>query len=94
MVTETLATIDKRQVRRAFSRAAEHYDEVAALQREIGQRMIERLALVRLQPDLILDLGAGTGIAAVELARRYRKARILARDFACPMLLKARRRGG
>ena len=94
MVTETLATIDKRQVRRAFSRAAEHYDEVAVLQREIGQRMIERLALVRLQPDLILDLGAGTGIAAVELARRYRKARILALDFAFPMLLKARRRGG
>ncbi len=93
-MAETLTAIDKQQVRRAFSRAAEHYDEVAVLQREIGQRMMERLALVRLQPDVILDLGAGTGVAAVELARRYRRARILALDFAFPMLLKARRRGG
>ncbi len=85
--------IDKQQARRAFSRAADHYDEVAALQREIGQRMIERLEAVRMQPELILDLGAGTGIASAELGRRYRKARVLALDFAFPMLLHARRRG-
>jgi len=85
--------IDKQQARRAFSRAADHYDEVAALQREIGQRMIERLEAVRIQPELILDLGAGTGIASAELGRRYRKARVLALDFAFPMLLHARRRG-
>ena len=93
MATESRAAIDKHQVRRAFSRAADHYDEVAVLQREIGRRMLERLTLVRLQPNLILDLGAGTGAATVELARRYRRSRILALDFAFPMLLRARRRG-
>ncbi|HHH38430.1 MAG TPA: malonyl-[acyl-carrier protein] O-methyltransferase BioC [Sedimenticola sp.] len=86
--------IDKRQSRLAFSRAAEHYDEVAVLQREVGQRMLERLDLIRLVPATVLDLGAGTGVAAAALGRRYRKARVIALDFALPMLRAARRRGG
>jgi malonyl-CoA O-methyltransferase len=55
--------------------------------------MMGRLEFVKLQPEVVLDLGAGTGVAAVALARRYRRAHILALDFAFPMLLKARRRG-
>ncbi|MEW7977979.1 MAG: malonyl-ACP O-methyltransferase BioC [Candidatus Sedimenticola endophacoides] len=85
--------IDKGQARRAFSRAAGRYDEVAVLQREIGQRMLERLGLVRLRPGVILDVGAGTGVATHDLLRRYRKARVIALDFALPMLQRARRRG-
>ena len=85
-------SIDKRQARRAFSRAADRYDEVAQLQREIGQRMIERLELVTLQPARILDLGCGTGVATAELGRRYRKAEVVALDFALPMLQQARKR--
>ncbi|MDF1528534.1 MAG: malonyl-ACP O-methyltransferase BioC [Sedimenticola sp.] len=86
-------TIDKRQARLAFSRAAEQYDQVAVLQREIGQRMLDRLALVRLQPEVILDVGAGTGVATAALASRYRKSSIFALDFAFPMLLQTRKRG-
>lgn len=85
--------IDKHRARRAFSRAADTYDEVAVLQREIGERMFERLDLVRLEPRRILDAGCGTGVAVDALARRYRKARIVALDFALPMLRHARRRG-
>lgn len=87
------AGIDKHQARLAFSRAAPTYDEVALLQREIGQRMIERLHQIKLQPEVILDLGAGTGVAAAELGRIYRQADIIALDFAFPMLLLAQRRG-
>ncbi|MEW7982880.1 MAG: malonyl-ACP O-methyltransferase BioC [gamma proteobacterium symbiont of Phacoides pectinatus] len=90
---ETPHPIDKGQARRAFSRAAGRYDEVAVLQREIGQRMLERLGLVRLRPGVILDVGAGTGVATHDLLRRYRKARVIALDFALPMLQRARRRG-
>ncbi len=85
--------IDKQQARLAFSRAAQQYDQVAVLQREIGQRMLDRLQLVRLQPELILDVGAGTGVATSALAERYRKAKVLALDFAFPMLLQTRKRG-
>ncbi|MCG8428345.1 MAG: malonyl-ACP O-methyltransferase BioC [Chromatiales bacterium] len=85
--------IDKQQARLSFSRAAEHYDKVAVLQREIGQRMLDRLDVVKLQPEVVLDIGAGTGFATAQLAKRYRKAQILALDFAYPMLKEARKRG-
>ncbi len=86
-------SIDKRQARRAFEGAAAAYDEAAVLQREIAARMLERLDYIKLDPRLILDLGAGTGHAAGLLARRYPRARIIALDFALSMLQRARRRG-
>ncbi|MGD2084022.1 MAG: malonyl-ACP O-methyltransferase BioC [Chromatiales bacterium] len=86
-------SIDKREARRAFERAATGYDEAAVLQREIGERLLERLDYVRLEPRRILDLGAGTGRAAGALARRYPKARVIAVDFALSMLRIARRQG-
>jgi malonyl-CoA O-methyltransferase len=63
------------------------------LQREIGQRMIERLQLVKMTPESILDIGAGTGFTTAELLKRYRKADVVALDFALPMLQRARKRG-
>ncbi|WP_295387541.1 malonyl-ACP O-methyltransferase BioC [uncultured Thiodictyon sp.] len=85
--------IDKARARRAFERAAPGYDAAALLQREIADRLLERLDYVRLEPRRILDLGAGTGYAIDALQRRYRKARVIALDFAHAMLLQARRRG-
>jgi malonyl-CoA O-methyltransferase len=55
--------------------------------------MLERLDVVKLEPALVLDAGAGTGQQAEQLLRRYRRARVLALDFALPMLQLARRRG-
>ena len=85
--------IDKGRARRNFEQAAERYDSVAVLQREIADRLLERLDYVRLEPERVLDLGAGTGYAVEALHRRYRKARVIALDFAHGMLLQARRRG-
>jgi malonyl-CoA O-methyltransferase len=87
-----LAEIDKRQARRAFARAAPRYDDVAVLQQEIGRRMLERLELVRMVPQRILDAGAGTGIATDALSCRYPEAEVIALDFALPMLQQAQRR--
>jgi len=92
-VAEAPRFIDKQRARRAFSRAADTYDRAAVLQREIGDRMLERLDYVKLRPEVVLDAGCGTGTATDALARRYRGARILALDFALPMLRHARRRG-
>ncbi|MEW8646955.1 MAG: malonyl-ACP O-methyltransferase BioC [Candidatus Thiodiazotropha endolucinida] len=86
--------IDKRQARAAFSRAASHYDEVAELQREIGRRMLQRLTYIRHQPQVVLDVGAGTGEATLALKKHYKKARTIALDFAMPMLHQVRKRSG
>lgn len=86
--------IDKQQARRSFDAAAQTYDEAAELQYEIGDRMLERLDFVRLQPARILDLGAGTGHFSAALLKRYRKADIVALDIAPAMLEQTRTRGG
>lgn len=84
---------DKASARRSFEQAAAHYDEAAVLQREVGTRLLERLDLMRLQPQRILDLGCGTGQCIESLFGRYRKARVVALDIAQPMLRYAGCRG-
>lgn len=87
-----LYQIDKTKVRESFDRAAASYDDVAILQREVGNRLLERLDLIKLQPQRILDLGAGTGVCSLALAQRYRQAQVISLDLALAMLLHARRR--
>ncbi|MEA2079002.1 MAG: malonyl-ACP O-methyltransferase BioC [Pseudomonadota bacterium] len=84
---------DKMQARRSFESAAAAYDQAAALQQEVGQRLLQRLDLVKIQPDRILDLGSGTGQCIPDLFARYKKAQVVALDIALPMLEHARKRG-
>jgi malonyl-CoA O-methyltransferase len=93
-VPENRDWLDKSQARRAFERAAGTYDASAALQNEVGSRLVERLDYIRMQPRQILDLGAGTGVFSAVLGKRYRKAEVFALDIAPSMLQQARARGG
>ncbi len=83
---------DRRAVAAAFDRASGAYDAAARLQREVRAELLGRLDYFRLEPATVLDLGAGTGAAAAELARRFRRARVIALDIAPGMLRAARRR--
>jgi malonyl-CoA O-methyltransferase len=82
--------IDKHWLRRNFDRAAPHYDAAAVLQHEIGQRLFERLELIKLQAEVIVDIGAGTGRQTRLLARRFPRAQTIALDLAPAMLGQAR----
>lgn len=84
--------LDKRRVRRSFERAASSYDRAAAVPRAIAERLFEHLDPVRLEPRRVLDLGAGTGADVRSLARRYRRAVVLAADLSPAMLSVARGR--
>lgn len=84
------SAILKSDIRRSFDKAANSYDDAAFLQREVADRLLERLDYVRIQPKLILDLGAGTGYATQQLERRYKKAKVIAFDLAANMLLKSK----
>ncbi len=86
--------IDKKQMRRAFSRAAPDYDAEAVLQREICTRMLERLDYIRLQPARILDAGCGPGWGGRQLAAKYPAAQLVALDIAIGMLHSARGSSG
>ncbi|HSO07569.1 MAG TPA: malonyl-ACP O-methyltransferase BioC [Pelomicrobium sp.] len=86
------ARVDKRQVRQAFDRAAASYDRAAVLQREVADRMLERLDYVRLAPAAILDAGCGTGYGLERLRERYPQATRIALDLAPAMLRYVRER--
>jgi len=86
--------LDKRLIRESFDRAAAGYDEVALLQREVGQRLLERLDLIKLQPQRIIDIGAGTGELSSALGKRYKGCEVVTLDLAPNMLKQARKRQG
>ena len=81
--------INKRRARDSFNRAATTYDKVAVLQREVANRLIERLDIIRAVPATILDVGCGTGDSTIKLYKRYKRAKLFALDFADQMLAVA-----
>jgi malonyl-CoA O-methyltransferase len=83
--------IDTRDVRRSFNRAAAAYDGAAVLQATTRRELLARLEYVKLDPAVVVDLGAGTGHSTRALQDRYRRATVIALDLAEGMLREARR---
>lgn len=84
--------LDRYWLRRAFERAVASYDRAAVAQREIGQRLLERLDQIKLDPAVILDLGCATGATTALLFKKYRRARIVGLERAVGMVAAARKR--
>ena len=84
--------IDRCALRRGFQRAAGSWDQAAVLHREIGGRLLERLQLTHQQPRVVYDVGCGSGLVTRDLARRYRKARVVVVEMAPALLMLARTR--
>lgn len=83
--------IDLPLVRRLFSTPA----RVAGsdfLRREVAARMLERMLLVKIAPQRMLDAGCGEGADIVSLQQRFADARIIGLDSAFNMLVLARER--
>ena len=83
---------DKRVARRAVERAAARYDATAVFHRAIGNRLLEHLDPMRIDPKRLLDLGCGTGAFFDALAKRFPRAELVALDLAHNMLRAARRK--
>jgi malonyl-CoA O-methyltransferase len=75
-----------------FDWVADRYDRHAALEQEVGRRLLERLDHRRRDPECILDLGCGTGTLAAELKRRFRRAQVVGLDVSPAMLARTRRK--
>jgi malonyl-CoA O-methyltransferase len=85
-----LALPDARAARRAFDRASSSFDRARFVHDEARRRLLERLQFVRIAPQVVVDVGCATGLAALELASRYPLARVLAVDPSRGMLREAR----
>jgi len=83
-------SLDRRAVLQAFDRASASYDAAAALQERVRNELIDRLAELKVAPQTILDLGAGTGHASRALKRAHPRAIVVAADIAPGMLARAK----
>lgn len=79
-------------VRRRFDRAAEHFAVADFVHRASCDGLIERLSPVKINPLHILDLGAAAGAGSRQLAKTYRKSRVISYDVSAAMLRVAKRR--
>ncbi|TWI63581.1 malonyl-CoA O-methyltransferase [Pseudoduganella lurida] len=79
------APIDLERVRAIFSRP-DKLTEAEFLRREIAHRMLERLQLVRLAPQRVLDAGCGAGADLAVLQKQYAAAQIVGVDLSEPIL--------
>ncbi len=59
--------VDKRAVAAAFGRAAQTYDDFAALQRQSAQLLAEHCGAQGI--NTVLDAGCGTGAGSLDWAR-------------------------
>ncbi len=81
-----VSRLDKSEVRRSFSRAAQDYDQSAQLQRTVADCLLSHLPENIAAP--LMDLGCGTGYSLPALQARS-EAPVLALDLAEGMLQQA-----
>ena len=81
-----MTNLNKQRIRDDFSKAAKTYNAAAVVQEEICTRALERLKMLKLQAETILDIGSGTGTSTCGLRNLFPDSTIIASDFALPML--------
>ncbi|MCR8922397.1 malonyl-ACP O-methyltransferase BioC [Dasania sp. GY-MA-18] len=80
---------NKLSVAKSFAKAASTYDEVAGLQRDIGQQLLSYLPKTT-GAERVLDLGCGTGYFLPKLQQQLAPQQLVAFDLAEGMLQFAR----
>lgn len=83
----TMHLIDKQMIARSFGQAASTYDSVAHFQRWTGERLLEKLPQIK--PELILDLGCGTGFFSTHLKRLFPQSSYIGMDLSEQMAVYA-----
>ena len=69
-------------VKSAFNKASANYDKYAFLQKEIAARLDAKLDIISAESNMILDLGAGTGLLSKQLSKRFPDSQLICLDFA------------
>lgn len=89
-----LTRLDRSAARASFDRAAHTYASHAVLQREVGERLLERTEYLREAPRAVIDIGCGTGFASRALAGRFPSCKVLSLDWSTAMLGELRQAAG
>lgn len=91
MSTPAPLPIDPRHVQMQFGRRQD-LSAAEFLHGEIAQRMMQRLRLIRLVPEILLDAGCGDGRRVMLLKERYPGSAYIGLDFSASLISAAKRR--
>ena len=83
--------LDKARVRATFNKAASRYENFDFLQKEVANRLLQRLEVNNNNVEMILELGCGTGRIIPSLQQKFKKSRLVCVDLAETMLMMARK---
>lgn len=82
--------LDQDHISASFGKAAASYEKFARLQKSVADNLLERIAELNLKPQVIVDVGSGTGYMARQLSQLFPNAQIYHLDSAFPMLQHAK----
>lgn len=82
--------INRHSVKRHFSKSAHTYNAAAVMQKEVAERLAERLPLFKMTPEHIIDLGAGTGFLSQHIRTYYPESLLTQVDLSLQMLQHSR----
>lgn len=77
-------------IRRRIDRAAALYSGADFVQRHAAEGLLQRSLPIDIQPTCILDLGSALGAGSQQLAKQFRRARVVSVDASAQMLMRAR----
>ena len=92
--TKHLSDIKPRHLIRQRNRYAAMYGQQDDLIQLIGRRLLERLELVTISPELILDLASYDGSSSRQLKERYRSARVIGCEPGIELAKLAKQQSG
>ena len=78
--------LNKQSIAKSFSRSAATYDQAAQLQHEVAAQLLNLLSPYPIQPNLLIDLGSGTGRNTQQLQEKFPHTHCVALDIAQGML--------
>jgi malonyl-CoA O-methyltransferase len=76
------------KIRNTFNNASSNYNDNAFLQNEIANRLAEKLKVISIKPQTIIDLGSGTGLLSNKTAEIFPNSNLFCVDFAQQSLLE------
>jgi len=78
--------LQKLRVQRAFNQTAGRSAQHVQLPLEIARRLITHFEFLKINPALIVDLGAGSGLAQPALQQQFPRAQLISVDFSSAQL--------
>ena len=76
----------------SFSKKARSYDKHSFIQKEVNNRLLSRLDLIKHDMLNVLEIGSGTGYLSQDIQQKYPHVNIISMDLSYEMTLVHKRK--